>query len=250
MSDEPISEVAARPRPIPSGLRCGTANAALCRCWPGCRRRFRSAASPSATDGMGGRGRRRARTRDSTSPGSARCSITARYATMPCWPRSPGAPCEPGPAGLAEVDDAGPRLAGSRERRLETTAQGNAFVTRHPRRVGARRRLELGLGRLSQRCRLSRRGRVACAAPWHSASRRRSRPTASPWCRNSSRPRSGSMPLGQTDGQRAIAALLPRTQKLAREAQHATLDDVGGAAFRSDIAALRHETQYTRLFRS
>jgi urease accessory protein len=28
------------------------------------------------------------------------------------------------------------------------------------------------------------------------------------------------------------------------------LDDVGGAAFRSDLASMRHETQYTRLFRS
>jgi urease accessory protein len=30
----------------------------------------------------------------------------------------------------------------------------------------------------------------------------------------------------------------------------ATLDDLGGCAFRSDLAAMRHETQYTRLFRS
>jgi urease accessory protein len=28
------------------------------------------------------------------------------------------------------------------------------------------------------------------------------------------------------------------------------LDDLGGSAFRSDLASLRHETQYTRLFRS
>jgi urease accessory protein len=30
----------------------------------------------------------------------------------------------------------------------------------------------------------------------------------------------------------------------------ASLDDLGGVTFRSDIAAMRHETQYTRLFRS
>jgi urease accessory protein len=29
-----------------------------------------------------------------------------------------------------------------------------------------------------------------------------------------------------------------------------SLDDVGGAAVASDIASMRHETQYTRLFRS
>ncbi|MFZ1893545.1 MAG: urease accessory protein UreF, partial [Rhodoplanes sp.] len=30
----------------------------------------------------------------------------------------------------------------------------------------------------------------------------------------------------------------------------AVLDDVGSAAFRADLASMRHETQYTRLFRS
>jgi urease accessory protein len=29
-----------------------------------------------------------------------------------------------------------------------------------------------------------------------------------------------------------------------------TLDDAGGAAVAADIASMRHETQYTRLFRS
>jgi urease accessory protein len=28
------------------------------------------------------------------------------------------------------------------------------------------------------------------------------------------------------------------------------LEDVGGAALRADLATMRHETQYTRLFRS
>ena len=28
------------------------------------------------------------------------------------------------------------------------------------------------------------------------------------------------------------------------------LDEIGGASFRADIAGMRHETQYTRLFRS
>ena len=56
--------------------------------------------------------------------------------------------------------------------------------------------------------------------------------------------------VGQTDGQRLIAALLPLIDETARSALDATLDDLGAAAFRSDLAALRHETQYTRLFRS
>jgi urease accessory protein len=57
-------------------------------------------------------------------------------------------------------------------------------------------------------------------------------------------------PIGQTDGQRIMAALMPVVAAVAREAEAATLDELGGASFRSDIASLRHETQYTRLFRS
>ena len=40
----------------------------------------------------------------------------------------------------------------------------------------------------------------------------------------------------------------PRTSP--RRHATATLDDLGGCAFRADLAAMRHETQYTRLFRS
>lgn len=57
-------------------------------------------------------------------------------------------------------------------------------------------------------------------------------------------------PLGQTDGQRVIAALLPLVTTVGQRAAKATPDDLGGCAFRSDIASMRHETQYTRLFRS
>jgi urease accessory protein len=58
------------------------------------------------------------------------------------------------------------------------------------------------------------------------------------------------VPLGQTAGLRALAALEPAILTVAAETQSATLDDLGGCAFRSDLAAMRHETQYTRLFRS
>ena len=57
-------------------------------------------------------------------------------------------------------------------------------------------------------------------------------------------------PLGQTDGQRVIAALLPLIERVSDDATKATLADLGSCAFRSDIASMRHETQYTRLFRS
>ena len=58
------------------------------------------------------------------------------------------------------------------------------------------------------------------------------------------------IPLGQTDGQRVLAALEPVVAGAAARAMATPLDDIGGAAFRADLAAMRHETQYTRLFRS
>lgn len=56
--------------------------------------------------------------------------------------------------------------------------------------------------------------------------------------------------LGQSDGQRIIAALLPDVQETAARAMSAQLEDLGGSCLRADLASLRHETQYTRLFRS
>lgn len=56
--------------------------------------------------------------------------------------------------------------------------------------------------------------------------------------------------IGQTDGQRILAAMMPALHAAASAAHSATLDDLGGATLRSDLASLAHETQYSRLFRS
>jgi len=58
------------------------------------------------------------------------------------------------------------------------------------------------------------------------------------------------VPLGQTDGQKAMAALAPVVAEVAALAQTKTLDDIGTAAPMVDILSMIHETQYTRLFRS
>ena len=58
------------------------------------------------------------------------------------------------------------------------------------------------------------------------------------------------IPLGQTDSQRVLAALEPVVASTASRALAATLDDLGSATFRADLAGMHHETQYTRLFRS
>jgi urease accessory protein len=58
------------------------------------------------------------------------------------------------------------------------------------------------------------------------------------------------IPLGQTNGQRVVRALEPAVAATARFALAATLDDIGSATFRADLTGVLHETQYTRLFRT
>jgi urease accessory protein len=58
------------------------------------------------------------------------------------------------------------------------------------------------------------------------------------------------VPLGQSAGLRAQAALEPAILGIATLTETATIEDLGTACWRSDIAAMRHETQYTRLFRT
>jgi urease accessory protein len=58
------------------------------------------------------------------------------------------------------------------------------------------------------------------------------------------------IPLGQTDGQRALAALEPVVERVTVAAQRTPLEEVATAAPIIDWCSMRHETQYTRLFRS
>lgn len=58
------------------------------------------------------------------------------------------------------------------------------------------------------------------------------------------------VPLGQTDGQIAIARLGPVVETVTTRALQTSLDDLGSAAPALEFCSLRHETQYTRLFRS
>lgn len=60
-----------------------------------------------------------------------------------------------------------------------------------------------------------------------------------------------TVPLGQTDGQISLAALEPAVrQAVAAALATEDLDEVGTATPLLDWCSLRHETQYTRLFRS
>ena len=58
------------------------------------------------------------------------------------------------------------------------------------------------------------------------------------------------IPLGQTQAQIAIARLSPVITGIVERALATSLDDLGTAAPAIELCSLRHETQYTRLFRS
>ena len=58
------------------------------------------------------------------------------------------------------------------------------------------------------------------------------------------------IPLGQTDGQLAIAKLEEAALAATAQAEKAAIEDLGSAAFMVDLCSMAHETQYTRLFRS
>lgn len=55
---------------------------------------------------------------------------------------------------------------------------------------------------------------------------------------------------GQVEGVAILARLEPVILPLAEKAVGSTLDDLGSATVRAEIAVMRHETQYSRLFRS
>ena len=58
------------------------------------------------------------------------------------------------------------------------------------------------------------------------------------------------IPLGQSDGLAVLAALEPAVRDAAALGLAATLETLGSAALVVDWCSMRHETQYTRLFRS
>lgn len=151
-------------------------------------------------------------------------------------------------AALAEINELALAVSGSRERRLEISAQGNAFLAAI-KAAWSREEIDRLARELVGDVAYS--VAVALAAAAHGfALRATLQAYLVGFVTNlvSAAVRLGV--IGQSDGQRVIAALLPGVRDVAHAAEQSTLDDLGGAAFRSDLAALRHETQYTRLFRS
>ena len=151
-------------------------------------------------------------------------------------------------AALAAVAELAAVFVSSRERLLETTAQGRAFAeaTRAAWPCPALDRLAAAWdGPLAYPVAVA----VACAG--HGIALRAALPAfLQAVAANLVSAGVRLIPLGQTDGQRVLAALEPVIADTARHAMATALDDVASATLRADIAGMRHETQYTRLFRS
>lgn len=143
------------------------------------------------------------------------------------------------PDTLAEVDQLSRAFAASKERLLEADAQGAAF---------AKTTAAIWDGDLP---RLTYPVALGCAAgrafiPAQQTVAMYLHAFASNLCSAAMR----LVPLGQTDGQRVLHAVTPLCQSIATEAASLTLDDLGGACVMAEIASMKHETQYTRLFRT
>jgi len=151
-------------------------------------------------------------------------------------------------AALDSVNELAVALAGSAERRLETTAQGAAF------RVAARAAWDCeALARVAARDGEPLAYPVAVAAAAAGCGMSLGRAAEAFVVAQFANLVSAATRLGivgQTAGLKLLAGLAPDLSALARQATDAALDDLGACALRSDIAAMRHETQYSRLFRS
>jgi urease accessory protein len=149
---------------------------------------------------------------------------------------------------LREVTELAAAFVPSRERQLETTAQGRAFID-----IAVAAWNCDGLDAMIALCGGPMVYPVAVglvssmhAIPLSPTLHAFFHALASNWISAGAR----LVPLGQTDSQRLLVALEPIVVATARRARDAALDDLGSATFRADLASMRHETQYTRLFRS
>ncbi len=149
---------------------------------------------------------------------------------------------------LREIAELAAAFVPSRERQLETSTQGRAFIEiaraawscdgldERVAACGGPIVYPIAVGVVS----------AAHAIPLAPAMHAFLHALVSNWISAGAR----LVPLGQTDSQRILAALEPVVVSTASRALEASLDDLGSATFRADLASLRHETQYTRLFRS
>jgi urease accessory protein len=148
---------------------------------------------------------------------------------------------------LEQAAELAAAFAPSAERRLETMAQGTAFLaaTLAAWSTPALELLAAGGREIAYPVAVG-----ACAAAHGLPLAETAHAYAQAFAANIVSAGVRLIPLGQSDGLRVLARLEPLIPRVAAAALACTLDDVGGAAIAADIASMRHETQHTRLFRS
>ena len=147
------------------------------------------------------------------------------------------------PSELADLADLAEAMAGASERHLETMRQGSAFIEAArawPHRVvdtlPSECPMPVAAGSLSGAHKVP--VEAAVSAYLHA------------FLSNLVQASLRLMALSQQDGAEIIAELEPQIASTAARAAKSTLDDLGGMTFRAEIAALNHESQPSRLFRS
>lgn len=148
---------------------------------------------------------------------------------------------------LLAANDLALALAPSAELRLETAQQGRSFLSA-VRATWPSGRLEAAAAELEEVAYPVAVGLAAAAHGIGLAETARAFLTA--FAANLVSAAMRLAPIGQTAGQRVLAGLVPSLAATADAALGLDLDDVGGPTFRADLGSFRHETQYTRLFRS
>jgi urease accessory protein len=147
---------------------------------------------------------------------------------------------------LLAAAELGECLAAGRERHLETMAQGAAFtaalLTAWPCPAAVRLQEEGGAPYPVA---------VAAAAAEHALPLDHALPAyLNAFAANLVSVAVRLVPLGQSTGLRILAGLHPVIATVADRAAGSSLDDLGSATMLSDVAAMRHEEQYSRIFRS
>lgn len=140
---------------------------------------------------------------------------------------------------VEEIDATCRAFAPSRERLLETEAQGTAFCRTVERVWG------LTLGNLTYPVAAGRAARLRnlpldLTAPVYLHA----------FVSNLVAVGQRLVPIGQTDGQAIIRALSTECAAIAEESLHGDLSALSSTAFLADIASMNHETQYSRTFRT
>jgi len=157
-------------------------------------------------------------------------------------------------AALIDLIDLGLAFQPSRERHLETSAQGTAFV----RTISAAWHPVTGTIGAALFCELA--DTIDCwpypvafgavSGAWEIPEHPAVSAYLHAFSANLISAAIRAVPLGQTDGQKVLARLEPVISAVTDKALSSDLEDLGGCSLLADIASMAHETQYSRLFRS